>query len=210
MAAGEDISSFQSARRTGDTGAVDWPGAAALDERLLEEIGRAERHGTQLSCLLVVVENLEEMAGEGQASDAGTEHRPTPSEIAVENLREQTMAYIAGALRHEIRRFDRVGMPSGRELLIVLPGADGPRGEMVARRVLDRLRAIKVEARGRREPLRISVGLVAWTANATPSTMLTRARAAAERSANGENGAAGTAAAGHHESLDAEPPSSPS
>jgi GGDEF domain-containing protein len=204
---------------------VDWPGAAELDERLLEEIGRAERHGTQLSCLLVVVDNLEELAGEDQASEAateagmerrptpseaGTERRPTPANTAGEGLREQTMAYLAGALTAEIRRFDRVGMPSGRELLIVLPGADGPRGEMVARRVLDRLRAIKVEARGRREPLRISVGLVAWTANATPSTMLTRARAAAERSANGENGAAGTAAAGHHESLDAEPPSSPS
>ena len=73
----------------------------------------------------------------------------------------------------------------------MLPGADGPRGEMVARRVLDRLRAIKVEARGQREPLRISVGLAAWTANATPSTMLTRARAAAERSANGETGRPG-------------------
>ncbi len=83
------------------------------------------------------------------------------------------MAYIASALSRELRRFDRVGMPSDRELLVILPGADGPRGEMVARRVLDRLRAIKVEARGRREPLRISVGLAAWRANATPSTMLT-------------------------------------
>jgi hypothetical protein len=81
---------------------------------------------------------------------------------------------------------------------------------MVARRVLDRLRAIKVEARGRREPLRISVGLVAWTANATPSTLLTRARTAAERSANGENGAAGTAAGDHQEPFDAEPTSPPS
>ena len=210
MAAGEDASSFQSARRTGVTRGVDWPGAADLDERLLEEIGRAERHGTQLSCLLVVVDNLEEMAGEGQPWEAGAERRPAAPESAVEDLREQTMAYIAGALRREIRRFDRVGMPSGRELLIVLPGADGPRGEMVARRVLDRLRAIKVEARGRREPLRISVGLVAWTANATPATMLTRARAAAERSANGENGAAGTAVPGDHEPFDAEPTSPPS
>jgi GGDEF domain-containing protein len=183
MAAGEDTSSFESARRTGAVAdVIDWPGPAALDARLLEEIGRAERHGTQLSCLLVVVEDLEELAGEGV---------PATPEVALEQLREQTMTYIATALSREIRRFDRVGMPSDRELLVVLPGADGPRGEMVARRVLDRLRAIKVEARGRREPLRISVGLVAWTANATPSTMLTRARAAAERTANGENGAAG-------------------
>jgi GGDEF domain-containing protein len=121
-----------------------------------------------LSCLLVVVDNLEEMAGEHGGE-----------------LREQTMAYIAGALRSELRRFDRVGMPSDRELLIVLPGADGPRGEMVARRVLDRLRAIKVEARGKRRALRISVGLSAWRPEATPALLLSRARAAAERAANG-------------------------
>lgn len=172
MAASDSTSSFENA----PAGAFEWPGAGELDERLLEEIGRAERHGTQLSCLLVVVDNLDEMAGEHGAE-----------------LLEQTMAYVAGALHREVRRFDRVGMPSERELLIVLPGADGPRGEMVARRVLDRLRAIKVEARGRRQPLRISVGLAAWQANVTPALLLERARAAAERSLNGENGAPATA-----------------
>jgi diguanylate cyclase (GGDEF)-like protein len=152
-------------------GAFDWPRQSELEERLGEEIGRSERHGTQLSCLLVVVENLEQMAGEHGGE-----------------LREQTIAYIAGALRQELRRFDRVGMPSDRELLIVLPGADGPRGEIVARRVLDRLRAIKVEARGQRQALRISVGLSAWRPQATPALMLERARAAAEHSANGGSG----------------------
>ena len=194
MAAGEDTPSFEHAPRTDAVAdAFDWPGPAELDERLLEEIGRAERYGTQLSCLLVVVENLEEMA-----SEHGGE------------LREQTLAYIAAALRREIRRFDRVGLPSGHELLIVLPGADGPRGEMVARRVLDRVRAIKVEARGRREPLRISVGLVAWSANATPATLLTRARAAAERSLNGENGAVAAAEDLREEPLGQQPPAPPS
>jgi diguanylate cyclase (GGDEF)-like protein len=164
MAASDSTSSTPPAPAS----AFDWPRAVELDERLAEEIGRAERHGTPLSCLLVVVDNLEEMAGEHGGE-----------------LREQTMAYIARALRSELRRFDRVGMPSDRELLIVLPGADGPRGEMVARRVLDRLRAIKVEARGQRRALRISVGLSAWRTQATPASVLSRARAAAERSANG-------------------------
>ncbi len=139
MAASDSTQNFPPA----PAGSFEWPRAVELDERLDEEIGRAERHGTALSCLLVVVDNLEEMAGEHGGE-----------------LREQTMAYIAGALRRELRRFDRVGMPSDRELLIVLPGADGPRGEIVARRVLDRLRSIKVEARGQRRSLRISVGLV--------------------------------------------------
>ncbi len=118
MAAGEDTSSIESAREgRRPLDALEWPGAAALDARLLEEIGRAERHGTQLSCLLVVVEDLEEMAGEGQRAEAVAERTPSPSEIAVEDLRQQTMAYIASALSREIRRFDRVGMPSERELL---------------------------------------------------------------------------------------------
>jgi diguanylate cyclase (GGDEF)-like protein len=189
MAAGDSTSSFENP----PTGAFEWPGAAELDERLQEEIGRAERHGTQLSCLLVVVDNLDEMAGEHGGE-----------------LREQTMAYIAGALRREIRRFDRVGLPSERELLILLPGADGPRGEMVARRVLDRLRAIKVEARGRRQPLRISVGLAAWRANATPELLMARARAAAARSGNGADGAGEAHSEGREEPLVGEPTSPPS
>ncbi len=55
---------------------------AALYARLEEEISRAERHGTGLSCLLVRIENLERMA---------SEHG--------EELREQTIAYVADALQ---------------------------------------------------------------------------------------------------------------
>ncbi len=154
-------------------GPVDWPDASGLSERLDEEIGRAERYGTPLSLLLVVVENLEEIAREHGAE-----------------LREQTLAYIAGALDRELRSFDRIAIPSHRELAILLPGADGPRGEMVARRVIDRLRAIKVEASERREALRISVGLASWRPESTSSLLLQRARSAAARSTNGEQSAA--------------------
>lgn len=152
-------------------GGFGWPGPVELEQRLDEEIARAERHGTQLSCLLVVIENLEEMASEHGAE-----------------LREQALAYAAKALHPELRRFDRIGMPSDRELLVVLPGADGPRGEMVARRVLDRLRAIKVEARGARKPLRVSVGLAAWRPQTDRHALLARARAAAAHPFDGEDG----------------------
>jgi GGDEF domain-containing protein len=160
---------------------------AALRERLEEEISRAERYGTGLSCLLVVIENLEEMAREH-----GSE------------LREQTIDYVAAALRGELRRFDRVGRvaPNGlagpggpaqqgwaapADLAIVLPGADSPRGEIVARRALERVRAIKVEAAGAREALEISVGLAAWQQDVSAVALLARARAAL-RSVNGEHG----------------------
>jgi two-component system cell cycle response regulator len=160
MAAGESTSSSNAPI----TGVSDWPGPRDLQERLDEEIARAERHGTPLSCLLVVVDNLEEMVEQHGAE-----------------LREQTLAYVAGALRRELRRFDRVGMPSDHELLILLPGADSPRAEMVARRVLDRLRAIKVEAKGERQALRVSVGLSAWSEAGTAQALIAAARAAAAR-----------------------------
>lgn len=145
-----------------------------LERRLDEEIGRAERHGTMLSCLLVVVENIEELPGE---------------------LRSQTLDYISGALGAELRRFDRIGRPSAAELAIVLPGAGGPDGEVVARRVLERVRAIKVESEGTRHPLELSVGLAAWRAQMSAAALLARARAASGRQ-NGEEPPAGAAAVG--------------
>jgi diguanylate cyclase (GGDEF)-like protein len=142
--------------------------SAALLERLDEEISRAERHGTQLSCVLLTIDNLEEMAREH-----GSE------------LPEQTLAYVAGALGRELRRFDRIGRPSAGELLIVLPGADGPLGEIVARRVLERMRTIKLESDGARRPLEVSLGLAAWKADMATEDLLARTRAAASRH-NGE------------------------
>jgi diguanylate cyclase (GGDEF)-like protein len=138
--------------------------APALQRRLEEEINRATRHGTSLSCLLVTIGNLDELSREHGG-----------------DLPEQTLAYVAAALQRQQRRFDRIGRPSERELLVVLPGADGPRGEIVARRVLDRLRTIKVEADGARRPLRISVGLAAWREDLSGEDLLAHARAAARR-----------------------------
>lgn len=144
--------------------------AAELKERLEEEINRAERHGTALSCLLVAIDNLEELSREH-----GSE------------LPAQTLAYVGPALRRELRRFDRIGRPRDGELLLVLPGADGPRGEIVARRVLERLRAIKVEADGERRPLRVSVGLAAWRKDSSSEDLLARTRAAARREARADS-----------------------
>lgn len=150
-----------------------------MGERLQEEISRAERFGTGLSCLLLVIDNLEQMAREHGGE-----------------LREQAIDYVAVALRRELRRFDRVGRVArdgggetrdpGRALLIVLPGADGPRGEIVARRALERLHTIKIEADGTRRALEISVGLAAWQGDVSAEAMVGHARAAL-RSVNGDS-----------------------
>ncbi len=145
-------------------GRIDCLSAAALKDRLEEEINRAGRHGTPLSCLLVSIEDLAELA-----SRHGRE------------LPEQALAYAGPVLMGELRRFDRVGRPSDTELLVVLPGADGPRGEIVARRVIDRLRAIKIESDGVRRALRVSVGLAAWREDLSGEQLLEQTRAAAQR-----------------------------
>jgi diguanylate cyclase (GGDEF)-like protein len=138
--------------------------AQALKERLNEEISRAARHHTPLSCLLVVIDNLEELSHEH-----GSE------------LPEQVFAHLAKALGSELRPFDRIGRPSDSELLLLLPGADGPRGEIVARRMLDRLRTIKIEVDGTRRPLRVSVGLATWRKDVSGEELLTQTRAATWR-----------------------------
>lgn len=137
---------------------------SALDRRLAEEINRAGRHGTPLSCLLVTIGNLDELV---------REHG--------DGLYEETLTYVARALGSQVRDFDRIGAPSDGELLLLLPGADGPRGEVVARRALQRLRTIKLELDGERRPLSVSVGLAAWRADLSGAELLELARGAARR-----------------------------
>jgi diguanylate cyclase (GGDEF)-like protein len=147
--------------------------AEEVHERLEEEINRAGRHETPLSCLLVTIGNLEELAREH-----GSE------------LSQQTLSYVARTLAAQVRGFDRVGRPAEGELMLILPGADGQRGEVVARRALERLRTIKVEVDGSRRPLRISVGLAAWHEDLDAEDLLEQARLAARRG-NGAETAAG-------------------
>ncbi len=147
-------------------GSIEYLSASALGERLEEEVNRAGRYGTALSCLLLDVEDLREVR---------RAHGP--------HLAEQALAYIELALRCELRRFDRVGRASDGELLVLLPGADGPRGEVVARRMLARLRSIKLEAGGVRRPLRFAVGLAPWREGMSAAALLADLRSVGARSA---------------------------
>jgi GGDEF domain-containing protein len=131
-----------------------------LRERLEEEVNRAGRHGTPLCCLVLQIEDL-----------------PKLRHTHGDDLAERLLAYVELALRRELRRFDRIGQPSAGELLVMLPGADSPRGEVVARRVLARLRLVKLELAGRRHPLRVAVRLVPWRAGLSAGALLGEARA---------------------------------
>lgn len=163
------------AREIGDAGLLargssEFLSEDPLHERLEEEVNRAARHGTALSCLLLDIEDLPALRrGDG------------------ERLAERVLAYVELALRRELRRFDRVGRPSESELLVVLPGADRQQGELVARRMLLRLRSIKLESSGRRRALGVAIGLAPWRAGMSAGALLGEARAAAHlgRSDNG-------------------------
>ena len=145
-------------------GSLSCLSAPALMERLDEEINRAERLGTPLSCLLVAIGDADELSyAHGSA------------------FVDEALGFIADALAGELRRFDRIGRPSDEELLLVLPGADAPQGEIAARRVLGRLRAIKIESEGERRPLRMVVGLATWLKDLNAEEMLAEARAAVRR-----------------------------
>lgn len=151
-------------------GSIEFLAGDALRERLEEEVNRAARHGTALSCLLLDIADLPAL-------------RHSHGELLVERV----LAYVELALRRELRRFDRVGRPSEGELLVVLPGADSLHGEVVARRMLDRMRSIKLESSGYRRPLAVAVGLAPWRAGMSAGALLDDARVAAHlrRSDNG-------------------------
>ncbi|MGA9876185.1 MAG: diguanylate cyclase [Solirubrobacteraceae bacterium] len=135
-----------------------------LETRLDEEVGRAERHHTALSCLLVSLDDVERLV---------SAHGP--------ELPVQALAYLGRALGPELRRFDRVGHAAEGELLVVLPGADERHGEIVARRALGRLHSVKIDAEGTRRPLRISMGIAAWRKGLTAEQLLSHTRLAARR-----------------------------
>jgi two-component system cell cycle response regulator len=138
--------------------------SAELAVRLNEEVNRAGRHHTPLSCLLVSLDDVEHL-----------------SHTHGEELPAQALAYLGAALRRELRCFDRVGHAAEGELLVVLPGADERRGEIVARRALGRLHAVKIEVDGKRQPLRISMGIAAWREGLTAEQLFAQTRLAAQR-----------------------------
>ncbi len=137
---------------------------AELAARLEEEVNRAARHRSALTCLLVSLGDVEQLA-----------------RAHGESMPAQALAYLGGALGRQLRCFDRVGHVAEGELLVVLPGADEQRGEIVARRALGRLHAVKIEVEGRRRPLRISMGIAAWRDGLSGEQLLSQTRLAAQR-----------------------------
>ncbi len=97
----------------------------AMRRRLHEEIGRAMRTGSPLSCLLLDLDNFNQV-NDRHGHQAG----------------DRVLREVGQALVGEFRSFDRVARYGGDEFVAILPNADLESAAAAAARALARLRAL--------------------------------------------------------------------
>jgi diguanylate cyclase (GGDEF)-like protein len=117
----------------------------AMRRRLDEEIVRATRTGSPLSCILIDLDDFKRVNDEygHQAGDTV--------------LREVVQALVG-----EFRAFDRVARYGGDEFVVILPNADLRSAAAAAARALDRMRA--VPSLGTNAGISASIGVAQWHA----------------------------------------------
>ncbi len=97
----------------------------AMRRRLGEEIGRAQRTGGPLSCLLIDLDDFK-LVNDRHGHQAG----------------DAMLRGVVQALVGEFRAFDRVARYGGDEFVVILPNAELDSAAAAATRALERLRAI--------------------------------------------------------------------
>jgi diguanylate cyclase (GGDEF)-like protein len=150
------IDARAAARTDSLTGLMNY---GAMLGRLDEEIDRARRQGSALSCLILDLDDFK-LINDSYGHLAG----------------DGVLRQVASTLRHEFRRFDRVARYGGDEFVVILPNAEGDRAAVAGERALRRLRDIHVEVPGG-EPHRLtgSIGWSVWHAPETAHDLLTKA-----------------------------------
>ncbi len=156
----------------------------AMGRRLHEEIGRAMRTGSPLSCLLVDLDNFK-LVNDNQGHQAG----------------DDVLREVGQALVGEFREFDRVARYGGDEFVVILPNAGLDSAASAAARALARLQALPGgESDTRRAETGIGRGETAAdraeaAANPTGAAAAGSVAAAGRGAAAGIGAAAGTVAA---------------
>jgi diguanylate cyclase (GGDEF)-like protein len=117
----------------------------AMRRRLEEEIDRASRAGSPLSCILIDLDDFKRVNDEHghQAGDAV--------------LREVVQTLVG-----EFRAFDRVARYGGDEFVLILPNADLRSAAVAANRALERLRT--AAGPGSEQGIPASIGVAQWHA----------------------------------------------
>jgi diguanylate cyclase (GGDEF)-like protein len=117
----------------------------AMRRRLEEEIDRASRAGSPLSCILIDLDDFKRVNDDHghQAGDA-------------------VLRQVVQALVGEFRAFDRVARYGGDEFVVILPNADLRSAAAAANRALERMRAVPTI--GSESGISASIGVAQWRA----------------------------------------------
>jgi len=114
----------------------------AFRSRLEDEVRRARRYGTPLTCIMADMDQLKPVNDElGHAAG------------------DRAIAAVADVLRSELRTTDMGARYGGDEFVLLLPHTTAAEGHVLAERLCARLAATTLEAFGRRIPLRASFGV---------------------------------------------------
>lgn len=117
----------------------------AMRRRLDEEIGRATRAGSLLSCILIDLDDFK-LVNDRHGHQAG----------------DAVLRQVVQALVGEFRAFDRVARYGGDEFVVILPNADLRSAAAAATRALERMRAVSTLDS---EPgISASIGVAQWHA----------------------------------------------
>jgi len=135
----------------------------AMRRRLDEEIGRATRAGTPLSCLLIDLDNFK-LVNDQHGHQAG----------------DAVLREVVSALVGEFRAFDRVARYGGDEFVVIMPNADLRSAAAAASRALERLRSLP--ALGDEQGVPASIGVAEWHAPMSTDDLLHACDAALMRS----------------------------
>jgi diguanylate cyclase (GGDEF)-like protein len=135
----------------------------AMRRRLHEEVGRAVRAGSPLSCLLIDLDNFK-LVNDRHGHPAG----------------DAMLREVSQTLVGEFRAFDRVARYGGDEFVVILPNAELESAAAAAQRALERLLAIP--SFDATPGASASIGVAQWQAPMTVDALLEACDAALLRS----------------------------
>jgi diguanylate cyclase (GGDEF)-like protein len=117
----------------------------AMRRRLDEEIGRATRAGSPLSCMLIDLDDFK-LVNDHHGHQAG----------------DAVLREVVQALVGEFRAFDRVARYGGDEFVVILPNADLRSAAAAATRALERMR--ELQTLDSEQGVGASIGVAQWHA----------------------------------------------
>jgi diguanylate cyclase (GGDEF)-like protein len=134
----------QAARTDALTGLLNH---GAMQVRLREEIARAQRDGTVLSCVILDLDDFKRV-NDSRGHQAG----------------DELLRGVADLLRAELRPYDQVARYGGDEFVLLLPGSDEEAAAQIAERVRDAVAAQTVPGSRLELAGACSLGVAQWHA----------------------------------------------